>query len=68
MTATDDKLIFRLQHLLPQGLSSAAPKTRTSNFCEKEKLLNNSKVLPNVPEEVEFPMSFGKIAGTVILQ
>lgn len=52
-----DKLLFRLQHLIPQGLSSAAPKlNKTDN--------NNNVSSKNCFEEVEFQMTYGRVAGT----
>ena len=52
-----DRLLFRLQHIIPRNLSSAffanrplASSNATNSFAE--------------PEEFTFPMTWGNVAGT----
>jgi hypothetical protein len=61
-----DKLVFRLQHLIPYGLSSAAPKITNNNIIplqEPPEPSNKSCVSVKTFEEVTFPMTYGKVAG-----
>jgi len=65
-----DKLVFRLQHLIPHGLSSAAPKI-TNNIIvplqEPAESTNNSNVSSKIFEEVTFPMTYGNVAGIIFV-
>lgn len=70
MTDKHDKLLFRLQHLIPQGLSSAACRvdkheSKMANFPSTNLLVantqNNESSLQ--PEEAIFDMSYGRMAG-----
>ncbi len=59
MTADYNKLLFRLQHLIPQGLASAAPINK--NTVSE----NNNNNVPSKTncEEVVFQMTYGRVAG-----
>ena len=46
---TSEKLLFRMQHIIPQNLNAS------SEFITVDTVI--------VPEEVEFPMTWGKVAG-----
>ena len=55
MTEDSEKLLFRMQHIIPQGLSSEAAINQIAT-------INNSATF-NGPEEFVMQMAFGKIAG-----
>lgn len=65
-----DKLVFRLQHLIPHGLASAAPKITNNNSIPLqgpvEPTSKNLCVSSKSFEEVTFPMTYGNIAGNKI--
>lgn len=63
-----DKLVFRLQHLIPHGLSSAAPKITNNNIIPLQGPAepNNYCVSSKTFEEVTFSMTYGKVAGKMI--
>lgn len=64
-----DKLLFRMQHLIPRGLTSAAPK-KTNNTVITEpgipSFKNHSDILTKTYEEVTFPMTYGNVAGNIL--
>ncbi|XP_057370263.1 serine hydrolase-like protein isoform X1 [Daphnia carinata] len=63
-----DKLVFRMQHLIPRGLSSAAPKTTNNPACTIPGiagLRNQTDALSNTYKEVTFPMTYGNVAAKV---
>ena len=49
-----EKLLFRMQHIIPQGLSTP-------------QVVNKGPIADGGPEEIEFQMSYGKMAGSYIL-
>lgn len=70
-----DKLVFRLQHLIPHGLSSAAPKITINNIIPLQGPTNNhvestnkSDVPTKTFEEVSFPMTYGNVAGIILIE
>jgi hypothetical protein len=74
-----DKLVFRLQHLIPHGLSSAAPKITNNNIIplqgpannhvdETVESTNKSDVPTKTFEEVTFPMTYGNVAGIILIE
>jgi flagellin-specific chaperone FliS len=48
-----EKMLFRMQHIIPQQLSSVL------NVHDKETVSSNVN-----PMEIEFQMTWGKVAGT----
>lgn len=55
MAEESEKLLFRLQHIIPRSLSAAS----SSNISSSANKTNSV----DTPEELTFQMSFGKLAG-----
>lgn len=51
MASESEKLIFRLQHIIPRNLSDI------------HKFKETSAASTNVPQEIEVQMTWGKVAG-----
>ena len=57
MTDDSARLLFRMNHIIPRNLSSASS---IHTFIPATK---NETNVPDGPEEVEFQMTWGKVAG-----
>ncbi|KAK4020211.1 hypothetical protein OUZ56_002209 [Daphnia magna] len=63
-----DKLVFRMQHLIPRGLSSAAPKITNNTVITTPDIASfryQTDALSKTYEEVTFPMTYGNVAAKV---
>lgn len=60
MTDDSAKLLFRMSHIIPRSLSQLA------SFSQVRKTeIVDEIISPYLPEEVEFQMTWGKVAGTI---
>lgn len=59
MSSDEQKLLFRLQHIIPRTLATAAPASAES----RELMAAVKTSTDGQPQEVEFQMTWGKVAG-----
>jgi hypothetical protein len=57
MASDAEKLLFRMQHIIPQQLASVAVNDKDTS---------SSPLNGNNPMEIEFQMTWGKVAGRSI--
>ena len=56
MVEESERLLFRLQHIIPKSLSAAPGTINHPSSITKT-------TSPDLPEEMTFQMTFGKVAG-----
>lgn len=64
MAEDSARLLFRLQHIIPQSVPNSQMKKDVSMFVTKHTPASS----PDEPGEIEFQMSWGKIAGNPVHQ